>query len=132
MEATDVFKKVKEIIVDSCGIEEDKITPDSTIFDELGIDSIDMIDIMYNLEAEYDVPLVIGDFNKEASKEMGGEPYEVDNVITPKGLEVLRKRFPEISEEKMQHGLSMFEFVKLIKVQSLCNLVIQKIKSKED
>ena len=132
MELRDVFEKVKMIIVDSCGIDEKDINMDSTLFDDLSIDSIDMVDILYNLETEYNISLKIGDFDREARKELGGEPYEIDNIITPGGLEVLRRRMPEIPQEKLQPGITISEFMRLIIVQSLCNLVLQKVEEKNN
>lgn len=125
-----VFEKVKLIIVDSCGIEAKDITLESTLFDDLSIDSIDMVDILYNVETEYDISLKIGDFEKDARKELKGKPYEIDNVVTPEGLKVLRKRMPEIPKEKLKPGITVHELLKLFTVRSLCKLILQKTNEK--
>jgi hypothetical protein len=51
-------------------------------------------------------------------------------VITAKGLEVLRRRMPEIDPDKLTEGLTMFEVIKLINIQSLANMVAHQLAKK--
>jgi len=44
-----VFEKVKEIIVDQLGVEEDEITLETT-FENLGVDSLDLFQIVIEIE----------------------------------------------------------------------------------
>lgn len=49
-----VFEKVKEIICDQLDVEEDKVTMDAEIIDDLGADSLDVVDLVMSLEEEFD------------------------------------------------------------------------------
>ena len=47
------FDKVKEVIVDKLGVEEDKITSDASFVDDLGADSLDTVELIMQLEEEF-------------------------------------------------------------------------------
>lgn len=50
-----VFEKVKAILADQFDVEEDSITMDSNIQDDLGADSLDIMELMMTLGDEFDV-----------------------------------------------------------------------------
>lgn len=52
-----VFDKVKEIIVDQLEVEEDKVTPEASIIDDLGADSLDVVDLVMALEDEFEIKI---------------------------------------------------------------------------
>ena len=49
----DVYSKVKEIIVDQLGIEEDDVAPDASFIDDLGADSLDIVELIMAFEDEF-------------------------------------------------------------------------------
>jgi acyl carrier protein len=130
MDITDIFETVKRSIVDSCGIDEAEIKLESTLFADLGIDSIDMVDILYAIESEYNITLKASDIDKDARSELQGQAYEVDGVITEAGLEALRRRMPEIDQARLKPGVTVHEIIKLITVHSLCKAILQKLATK--
>ena len=54
-----VLDRVKEIIAEQMNIDESKITPDSDIIKDLGADSLDIVEMLMNVETEWG--LVIDD-----------------------------------------------------------------------
>lgn len=52
-----VFDKVKKILVDQLDVDEDAITMDSSISDDLGADSLDVVDMVMTLEEEFDMEI---------------------------------------------------------------------------
>lgn len=52
-----VFEKVKNILVDQLDVEEEKVTMEASIVDDLGADSLDMVDLVMSLEEEFDVEI---------------------------------------------------------------------------
>ncbi len=49
------FDKVKEIVAEQMGISEDDITMESSFIDDLGADSLDIFQIISELEAAFDI-----------------------------------------------------------------------------
>ena len=52
-----VFEKVKDILVDQLDVEEEKVTLEASIIDDLGADSLDLVDLVMSLEEEFDVEI---------------------------------------------------------------------------
>ena len=52
-----VFDKVKEIIVEQLDVEADKVTASASIQDDLGADSLDVVDLVMSLEEEFDIEI---------------------------------------------------------------------------
>ncbi len=59
-----VFIKVKEIISEELGIEEDTIKLESDLSDDLGADSLDAIELIMEIESQFDVEIA----DSEATK----------------------------------------------------------------
>ncbi|MDR0314402.1 MAG: acyl carrier protein [Oscillospiraceae bacterium] len=50
-----IFEKVKEILCDQLDIEESKIKLESGLIDDLGADSLDLIDMVMSIEDEFGI-----------------------------------------------------------------------------
>ncbi|WP_052256638.1 acyl carrier protein [Salinicoccus sp. YB14-2] len=51
------FDKVKDIIVDKLGIDEEKVTKDASFKDDLGADSLDIAELVMELEDEFEMEI---------------------------------------------------------------------------
>ena len=49
----DVYEKVKEIIVEQLGVDEDKITPEARFREDLEADSLDLVELIMAFEDEF-------------------------------------------------------------------------------
>ena len=52
-----ILEKVKMILSSQFDVEEDSITPETNIADDLGADSLDVVDMLMSLEDEFDVEI---------------------------------------------------------------------------
>lgn len=52
-----VFEKVKGILIDQLDVEEEKVTLEASITDDLGADSLDIVDLVMSLEEEFDLEI---------------------------------------------------------------------------
>lgn len=52
-----MFEKVKSIIAEKLNVDAEEITLESSIIDDLGADSIDLIELIMNLEEEYGISI---------------------------------------------------------------------------
>ena len=50
-----VLEKVKKILAEQFDVEEEKITPDTLISNDLGADSLDVVDSIMSIEDEFEV-----------------------------------------------------------------------------
>ncbi|MEG0833769.1 MAG: acyl carrier protein [Oscillospiraceae bacterium] len=52
-----VFEKIREILCEQLDLDEDKVTLESSIVDDLGADSLDVVDLIMSLEEEFDISI---------------------------------------------------------------------------
>lgn len=52
-----IFDKIKTIIVDQLSVNEDEVTMDSSFIDDLGADSLDVVEFIMALEEEFDIEI---------------------------------------------------------------------------
>jgi len=50
-----VLEKVKKILAEQFDVEEEKITADTSIINDLGADSLDVVDLLMSIEDEFEV-----------------------------------------------------------------------------
>ena len=71
--ASAVETKVKEIISEQLGVGQDEVTPDASFIEDLGADSLDIVELVMALEEEYDM---------EISDEEAEKIRTVQDVVT--------------------------------------------------
>ena len=59
-----VADRVKKIIVDQLGVEEDLVTPEASFVDDLGADSLDTVELVMALEEEFGIEIPDEDAEK--------------------------------------------------------------------
>lgn len=67
MKKEEVMSKLKEIIIDRLDIEEDQITPEATFVEDLGADSLDIVELIMGIEEEFEVEIPDEDAEKLTS-----------------------------------------------------------------
>ena len=54
---TTVFERVKKVIVEQLGVDEEQVVPSASFADDLGADSLDQIELIIALEEEFSNPV---------------------------------------------------------------------------
>ena len=79
MSSEDIFDRVKEIIVEQLGVAEDSVKEEASFIDDLGADSLDIVELVMALEEEFDIEIPDTDAEKVVSVSDVVE-YIKDNV----------------------------------------------------
>ena len=59
-----MLEKIKSIVADQLGVDEDKVTEDASFIDDLGADSLDTVELIMAFEEEFDVEIPDEDAQK--------------------------------------------------------------------
>ncbi|MCM1030266.1 MAG: acyl carrier protein [Oscillibacter sp.] len=54
---SDITSRVKAIIVDKLGVDESEVTPEATFTNDLGADSLDTVELIMELEKEFNITI---------------------------------------------------------------------------
>ena len=74
-----VYEKVKNILCDQLDAEEDAITMDTDLVEDLGADSLDVVDLVMSLEEEFDIE--IPDEDAEGIRTVGDVVHYIENLV---------------------------------------------------
>ena len=115
-------------VVDALGLEADEVTPDATLLDDLGAESIDLLDILFRLERSIKIKIQAAQL---AEYVQGGIPDDqfgdADEVITEVGLTQLKKVMPQIDMDALRGKLAARQVMSLFTVDNLVDLVMYRI-----
>ena len=109
------------------GVDDDEATPDATLMDDLGAESIDLLDILFRIE------------RSDGREDPGGRPRRRDpgrdlrrrvrrreRHVTAKGLEQLKKVMPQIDADEYAGKLQADEVIMHFTVQNLADMVAER------
>lgn len=57
MSSEEIFEKIKAIIVEQLGVAESAVTMDASFIDDLGADSLDIVELVMAMEEEFDIEI---------------------------------------------------------------------------
>lgn len=62
-----MFEKIKAIVVEQLGVEEDQVTMEASFVDDLGADSLDIVELIMALEDAFEIEIPDSDAEKIAT-----------------------------------------------------------------
>ncbi len=123
-----IFAVVRDAFAEALGLDDDEVEYGSKIIDELGAESLDLLDIVYRLERAFDIRIPRSGIEKITREGLEkGEVYEVNGVLTDLALEKLAEAMPEVPREEFHQGLKVSEIPFLFRVATFYNLVVRLI-----
>ena len=126
-----IFAPVQDAFAEALGLDLDEVEYGSKIIDDLGAESLDLLDIVFRLERAFDIKIPRGGIESAAKEGLAeGESYEVNGVLTALGLEKLSEAMPEVPSEEFREGLKVAEVPLLFRVATFCRLVCHLLEEK--
>ena len=121
----EVYGKMKEILEDALGVDEDEVKPDASLFADLGAESIDVLDIGFRLEKEFGIKVEQSELFPEA---LFNDPqYVQDSKVTDAGMDELRKRVPYAKLDELDASRDVNQFKNAITVDTMVQFVQSKL-----
>ena len=131
----EIYKKVQAVLVDALGVDDDEVTPTSTLSGDLGAESIDYLDIVFRLEKAFTTdptkPFKIprGELFPEDLETLKNDPsFVADGKITAKGIAELKKRMPYTDFSEFEKNPTVDAANGLLTVDTVVNYVEAKLK----
>ena len=116
---------VCEVIAESLGRPRPSVELASNLFDDLGADSLDLLDVVFALEGRFAIEITRGALEQAARGDMTDDEFAPAGAISDAGLERLRALLPE-SRERIRPGLLPREIPRLFTVGTFARIVLAK------
>lgn len=117
----EVFEKVREIISESLDIDASDIKEESRLFTELNIESVDILEITFRVEQEFDFTMGEGEFWNVAT--FLANKDELKSGLDEEAIQCIKKNF-DFSDDIISSLKSPFDIYDYITVNDLCNYII--------
>ena len=115
-------KGVREIVAGALTRDIATVQLASNLMDDPGAESLDFLDIVFQLEQQFSIQITRGEMEGAARGDMTPEEFAPKGVISPAGLGRLRELMPEASD-RIKEGLRPTQILALFSVQTFVNIV---------
>lgn len=126
MTEDEIFQELKPLIMEVTGARADQIRPESVLVEDLGAESIDLVDLSFLIEEKFGVTIEANEFERRARARIPGGVYEKDGLLTAEALAELREAMPEIDPERLKVGLRKVDLPALLTVSVFVHLIQRK------
>lgn len=127
MNVNSVYPKIREIIADVLVIDEEEVSLNSRLIADLGAESIDFLDLVFQLEKEFAIKIPRGQLEKNARGDLAEDEFEKGGVLTTQGIQALKNYLSEVPEEQFKANMKVNEIPMLFTVETFCKLVISAV-----
>jgi acyl carrier protein len=127
----EVFEKLRPLVHEITGVPEQRILMESILVDDLGAESLDLLDLSFLIEETFGVTLSADEFQRRVQAAMPGVAYDRDGLLTEEAVERLRGVLPEVPPERIQPGMPKVALAKVLNVAVFVHLIERKLAEKE-
>jgi acyl carrier protein len=121
----EVLEKVKTVLVDALGVDEEEVTPEATLVGDLGAESIDFLDIVFRLEKAFGIKIPQSELFPE--NVLNDAKYVQAGKVTDAGMEELRRRMPHSDLTHFEQDRRVSEFSNVFTVDAIVKFVQGKL-----
>jgi len=127
MDDQEIFTKVQKCVADALGRDEDEVQPDKALQRDLEAESIDYLDITFQLEKVFGITIEKDELFPQ--KIFQDEAYVRDGVVTDQGLAFLKEKLPFADLAEFREDPKVTRVPDLFTVGLLCSYVKMKLSS---
>jgi acyl carrier protein len=122
-----VVARVAKCVAEVLALDPGAVRGEARLMEDLGADSLDLVELMYLLEQEFTITLSKDDLSLSA--QLGLEESEIHEheVLTPRALELLRARFPRAADGLLKPGIQRKHLAALLTVEEVARAVERKL-----
>lgn len=126
----EIWTKVHQVFQDALELDDDEVQFDSKVIGELDAESIDFLDIAFQLEKSFGIKIPRGGIEKAAREGSEDEGLNEDGTLTQEALVTLQKAMPEVPAADFVAGLKPADVPNLFRVGTFYNLIIKLLLEK--
>ncbi len=125
MARDEIFNRVKDVLVEALGVDDDEVLETSTLTNDLGAESIDFLDIVFRLEKDFSIKIPRGELFPD---DLLNNPEYVDSgKMTEAGLAKLQEAMPHVDLTGFADDPDVSRMTDFFTVGTIVNYVQSKL-----
>lgn len=130
MNDAEIIDSLKKCIAETVGIKVETITSlDASVIDDLGADSLDLLDLVFRIEKAFNITISRGEIEAQARETLPGEEFEKDGFLTDKAKEALKDALPEVDQSRFEGSLRKNDIPRLLTVKTFYRIIKSKMET---
>lgn len=121
----EIEEKVRLLVADAVGRAPAGVTLEASLTEELGADSLALLDLVFMLERTFSIQITRGEVERTARGDMTDDEFAPNGVISEAGLERLRTLMPEAAA-RITPGLRPAQILTLFSSRTFATIVLAK------
>lgn len=121
----EIFAKVQEVLVDALGVDDDEVKPQASLVKDLGAESIDFLDIVFQLEKAFGFKVAAGELFPDNVQQ--NPEFVKEGKVTAAGLTALKARLPHVDFTAFEADPKVSKVGELFTVDTLVRFVEKKL-----
>lgn len=130
MDRNEIIAGVRDCLLECVRADADSITLKSRIIDDLGADSLDLLDIIFTLERKFKIKIKQGEIVKMAQEGIPPEEFQQNDRLLAKGAQRLREVLSEVDVSEIKEGMSTARIPYLFNVETFVKIVERNLARK--
>ena len=122
----EIYEKVKETLIEALGVDDDEVTKDAQLMDDLGAESIDFLDIVFRLEKAFDIKIPREELFPGDSV-LSDDTMIVDGKVSAAGLAQLKEQMPHVDFSDFESDPDINKISELFRVSSIVGYISSKV-----
>jgi acyl carrier protein len=131
MTEEEVFERLVPLVQEVTGARDGQVRMESCLVEDLGAESLDLLDLSFLIEEKFGVTLAADEFERQARARLPDGVYERNGLLTDEALAQLREALPEVPPDKLVPGLAKVALPQVLNVAVFVHLVQRKLAEKE-
>jgi acyl carrier protein len=96
----EVLSKIRVVLSDALGVDEEEVVPGATLQGDLGAESIDFLDIVFRLEKEFAIKIPKGELFPDDL--LNNPDFVAGDRLTPSGMAKLKSAMPNVDFSRFE------------------------------
>jgi acyl carrier protein len=127
MTRDEIESTLRALLADSLAVSRDEVTRERRLFEDLGADSLDFIDIVFSMERAFGIKVRDSELDFLSRLDFSSPAVMRDGHLTRETVERLSAWLPALREREDREKVTPRELFSLITVGTLCGLVERKV-----
>jgi acyl carrier protein len=127
MNIENVYPQVLAIVADVLVIDEEDVSLNSRLISDLGAESIDFLDLVFQIEKEFAIKIPRGQLEKNTRGDLSEDEFEKGGVLTEEGLQALQNYLSEVPADQFKVNMKVNEIPMLFTIETFCKLIVAAV-----